>query len=162
MTDLFVIRDARPQQAEELTALALRSKAYWGYSPEFIEACRAELSVSPEKIASELLHYVVAECDLRILGFYAIEQRSEHEFELEALFVDPPHIGTGLGKALMHHAKQKVLALGGKSLMIQGDPNAERFYRAVGGERIGERASASIAGRSLPLFMIKLDNEPDA
>lgn len=39
---------------------------------------------------------------------------------------------------------------------IVSDPNAERFYLAAGGVRIGERASESIPGRYLPEFEIPL------
>ena len=38
----YTIRNARPQEAEWLSELAVRSKGYWGYSPEFLEACLAD------------------------------------------------------------------------------------------------------------------------
>jgi SAM-dependent methyltransferase len=41
-------------------------------------------------------------------------------------------------------------------MLIQGDPNDARFYRAAGGEPAGSSPSASIPGRVLPLFRIKL------
>jgi len=41
-------------------------------------------------------------------------------------------------------------------MIIQGDPNAEGFYRAMGAERIGEQESHSIPGRMLPLFSLSL------
>ena len=159
MTDALTIRDAKPREAMELSALATRSKAYWGYSKEFMEACRAELTVSPEDIGSDDFRYVVAEHELKLLGYYALEKCSEQEYELEALFVEPSSIGTGIGKSLIAHAKTMVIASGGKTLTIQGDPNAESFYRAVGGRKVGMRESASIPGRNLPLFVIELENE---
>ena len=159
MTDALTIRDAKPREAMELSALAMRSKSYWGYSKEFMEACRAELTVSPEDIGSDDFRYVVAEHELKLLGYYALEKCSEQEYELEALFVEPSSIGTGIGKSLIAHAKTMVIASGGKTLTIQGDPNAESFYRAVGGRKVGMRESASIPGRNLPLFVIELENE---
>ena len=74
MTDALTIRDAKPREAMELSALAMRSKAYWGYSKEFMEACRAELTVSPEDIGSDDFRYVVAEHELKLLGYYALEK----------------------------------------------------------------------------------------
>jgi hypothetical protein len=44
-----MIRPARVDEAHLLSDLALRSKAYWGYSPELIEQCREELSYSEEQ-----------------------------------------------------------------------------------------------------------------
>ena len=159
MTGSLTIRDAKPREAMEISALAMRSKSWWGYPKEFMEACREELTVSPEDINSDDLHYVVAEYELKLSGYYAIEKCTEQEYELEALFVEPACIGMGIGKALMAHAKSMVTALGGKTLTIQGDPNAEKFYRAAGGRKVGTRESASIPGRNLPLFVIELENE---
>ena len=53
LTSLFdpPIRSARPEEAETLSALALRSKAYWGYPADFMEACREELTLTPMTIA---------------------------------------------------------------------------------------------------------------
>jgi len=150
------IRTADPKEAGILTELALRSKAHWGYSSEFIEACRAELAVTPERLTSTDFHYQVAERDSELLGFYAIGPCAVSSYELEALFVEPVHIGRGVGQALIDHAKHKVKQLGGMKLSIQGDPNAEKFYLAAGGKLVGQKASGSIPGRKLPLFEIEL------
>jgi GNAT superfamily N-acetyltransferase len=89
-----------------LSALALRSKAYWGYSSDF----------------------------------------------LDALFVEPAHIGTGIGRLLIQHALQTLADCGAVRLIIQGDANATEFYKAAGARQTGARESGSIPGRYLPLF----------
>jgi N-acetylglutamate synthase-like GNAT family acetyltransferase len=162
MTDDLTIRPARSQERGILSDLAFRSKASWGYSPEFMEACRAELSISEEDIARPDRHYVLAETNRETLGYYALERLSTDEYELEALFVEPQHIGHGVGKRLMQHAKLHARGAGARSLLIQGDPNAADFYRAAGGVQIGERESDSIPGRYLPEFRIPLDPEGGA
>ena len=43
MADLL-FRIARADEHEEMSSLALRSKSHWGYSAEFLQACRAELT----------------------------------------------------------------------------------------------------------------------
>jgi len=159
MTSLPTIREAKSNEAEALTGLAIRSKAYWGYSQSFMQSCRDELTVSDRSLNSTDLHYYVAERELGLLGYYAIEKLNDRVFELEALFVEPDFIGKGVGKALIDHAKNLVRRLGGNKLIIQGDPNAEAFYRAAGGKPNGTRESASIAGRSLPLFEIDLASD---
>ncbi len=135
------------------------SKAYWGYSPEFMESCREELKVSSAKISSPSYFYTIAEKDGGIVGFCALERLSAIKFELEALFVDPDHIGSGVGRQLMTHAKNQALALGGNSLSIGADPNAEKFYRAAGGIVTGKHESQSIPGRYLPTLKIDLTKE---
>ena len=154
-----VIRRADPSESELLTELAMRSKACWGYSEEFMEACRAELSVSGTDIVSSRIHYFVAELENSIVGFYALERLSETEFELEALFVEPHQIGKGHGRRLIEHAKEQAREMGAQSMSIQGDPNAAHFYRAAGGVQIGHRESESIPGRYLPEFRIALGVE---
>ncbi|GGX73773.1 GNAT family N-acetyltransferase [Saccharospirillum salsuginis] len=152
----MVIRPAKPEEAHLLSALALRSKAYWGYSAEFMRLCKDELNWSADQIAASAFTFVVAERHHQIVGFYAVELISDKEFELEALFVEPSHIGTGVGRTLIEHAKSTVVGLGGHILLIQGDPHAEQFYLAAGGQLVGYRASQSVPGRQLPLFKIVL------
>jgi N-acetylglutamate synthase-like GNAT family acetyltransferase len=161
MTDhiAIAIRPAKSQERDILSELAFRSKASWGYSSEFMEACRAELSISEEEIASPDRHYVLAEANCEILGYYALERLSADEYELEALFVEPQHFGQGVGRRLIEHAKFHAREKGAWSLLIQGDPNATDFYRAAGGVQIGERKSDSIPGRYLPEFRISLEAE---
>jgi len=99
---------------------------------------------------------VVAERNGEIAGFYALEKISANAFELEALFVEPEYIGSGVGRRLIQHALSIVAARSGTVLSIQGDPNAERFYLAAGAKLVGSRESESVPGRFLPLFEITI------
>jgi N-acetylglutamate synthase-like GNAT family acetyltransferase len=158
MTGEPVIRAARESEALALGELAFRSKAHWGYSPEFMEACIEELSVAEEDIAAPDALFRLAECEGEIAGYYALVRLSQDEYELDALFVEPQWIGRGIGRALIEHAKKSARQLGVRSLLIQGDPNAERFYLAAGAVQVGERESESVPGRMLPEFRIMLVN----
>ncbi|MDJ0632834.1 MAG: GNAT family N-acetyltransferase [Xenococcaceae cyanobacterium MO_188.B29] len=152
----FKIRQAQSSESELISSLALRSKAYWNYSQEFILACRRELTYSQQDIQNN--HFFVAEINNLIIGFFALEILSEREIELAALFIDPAYINQGYGRKLIARAKLIARELGSKVMIIQGDPNATNFYLKVGGKLIGERESASIPGRYLPVFLIKLYN----
>jgi len=156
MSNSITFREAKPEEATILNNLAMRSKAYWGYSDKFMEACREELTLTPEKIQNSAFYFIVAETADKIVGFYGVEHLSPLQFELEALFVEPVAIGSGVGRALISHAKSYIGVCGGGTLSIQGDPNAEGFYRAVGAQLIGRRESASIPGRLLPMFSIEV------
>ena len=46
------IRPAQEHEAEALSALALKAKAYWGYSADTIESWRQDLGVSSDTITS--------------------------------------------------------------------------------------------------------------
>lgn len=152
-----MIRRATPTEAETLSALVLRSKAYWGYDATFMADCVEELTISAIRVQTNPT-YVLEENE-RVLGFYMLESPNGKDIELGFLFVEPDAIGQGYGRQLMHHAKAKALELGYQAILVQGDPNAEPFYRAMGGERIGSQLSASIPDRELPSLRINLGSK---
>ena len=147
------IRGARPDEAQALSELALRSKAHWGYPTEWLDLFRVDLTVTPEEIATATV--LVAEVDGRPAGFTMVDG-TPPEGTLEHLWVDPPAIGTGVGRLLWTKALDAARAAGFGSLLIGSDPHAEGFYRAMGAERIGETTSSSIPGRMIPLLRAAL------
>lgn len=155
------IRPAAPDEAALLSALALRSKAYWGYSPEFIEACHDELTWSPQELIDDDCTFRVAEVSGSVAGFYALRRCDAMTLELDALFVEPEHVGRGIGGSLLEDAKITAAARGGIKIVVQADPYAAEFYRAAGAVQTGLRESGSISGRYLPVFTLEL-REPAA
>jgi len=151
-----VLRPARGEEAPALSELALRSKAHRGYSREFIDACRAELLYCAGDILSPHMQFVVLEAAGIGIGFYALKRLSQTDIELDALFVAPTCIGKGFGRRLLDDARHAAAKRGAIRLVIQGDPNAERFYLAAGARRTGAAESASIPGGLLPSFVIDL------
>lgn len=150
------IRSATPDDAEKLSALAMRSKAHWGYSESFLAQCKGELWVSALDIETKKLDCVVADLDGEIIGYGSIAQVSEEEFELDALFIEPSFIGKGLGRKLLQQILENVARKDGRVLLVQSDPNAAEFYRSCGGLEIGKSESASIPGRILPMFKYEI------
>lgn len=148
------IREARPDEAALLSALAMRSKGHWGYDADFLEACRADLTLTPQEI-SESASFV-CEGAAGVLGFSRVVLMDERTAELDALFVDPSAIGTGAGKLLWERSLTAARELGAQDLVLQSDPHAEAFYRSRGARRIGEVASALVPGRNLPLMHVDL------
>lgn len=154
MSDSSTLRCATPDESQLLSDLAYRSKAVWGYSPEFMAACRNELTVGRDQIVARQALHVVCEAHGEVVGFYVLERISPTGFDLSAMFVDPGHIGAGYGRQLMSHAIGNVSQQGGQTLQIQSDPNATSFYEAAGAYKIGMLESDSIPGRQLPLLQI--------
>ena len=137
MTAGHVLRLAKSSECGTLSALALRSKAYWGYDPAFLQACRDELTVNPKAAAAGRV-VVLIEADTP-LGFYALDssERSD-EAEISLLFVEPAAIGRGIGRALWEHAVNKARGQGLRRLKVLSDPFALGFYRAVGATLSGK------------------------
>jgi len=141
------IRRATPGDAAALSALALSSKAVWGYDAAFMAACREELTITPDGIGARPTW--VLEEQGAILGFYQL-RIAAGTAEVAQLFVAPGSLRGGLGRQLWAHLEAQARAGGCARLEVDSDPHAEGFYRAMGMSRCGEAPSGSIRGRLLP------------
>lgn len=150
---LRAIRRAAATEAATLSDLALRSKAHWGYDADFLEDCRAELTLSPAYIAEH--HVYVAEENGRVIGFYSL-RAEEDGVALDHLFVEPAAIGRGYGKSLWQHAVKTAARLGHSHIIVESDPYAEPFYRAMGATRFASVPSSVRPGRMLPVLRFVL------
>jgi len=141
-------------EAELLTALCVRSKAHWGYDAAFMRRCRESLRVRPSAIrAGRVLVLVDTEDRPRGVAQIEIEGVSA---DLALLFVDPPAMGQGVGRALLQEALALAAAAGSNRLTILADPNAAGFYEAMGARYRGQAPSDAIPGRNLPLYEVPL------
>jgi GNAT superfamily N-acetyltransferase len=143
------VRKARRGEAAELTELAMRSKAHWGYDATFLEAVRPILTFTEEDL--ERRPVFVLEAGRRAVGVYRLIG-SPPEGELYDLWLEPRYIGRGFGRQLFVHALRIAAQCGFKTLVIESDPHAEGFYLAMGALRIGARRSAT--ERDLPTLRI--------
>lgn len=153
MSDLLAdVAAGRADEAGLLSDLALRSKAHWGYDAAFLEACRPELTLSPEQAVETR---VVRNAAGTILGFHLLapdpNDRPDRG-ELLMLFVDPSAIGSGVGRVLLEDAVAGAARWGWTTLRVESDPGAEGFYLRYGARRVGRVPSGSVAGRKLPLL----------
>jgi GNAT superfamily N-acetyltransferase len=147
------VRAARSGEAQALTALVLRSKAHWGYDPEFMVRAEPELRVTEDDL--ERLVVLVAERDATLAGMGSLDPETAPP-ALAHLFVDPASMGAGVGRVLLAALVGEARARGIRELEFEADPNAEAFYARQGARTIGERASSS-TGRSLPLMRLEID-----
>ncbi|MDD9380730.1 GNAT family N-acetyltransferase [Streptomyces sp. ZAF1911] len=138
MTEL---RAARAGEAAELTRLVMRSKAHWGYGARFLAACAPELRIGAGDEVRRRI--VVAEGPagavgsrsgdgpLVVLGLASLD--GEPPFgRLGLLFVEPAAIGGGVGRLLYRDVLRRAAGLGFRRLLIDADPHAAGFYRAMG------------------------------
>jgi GNAT superfamily N-acetyltransferase len=153
-TSLYTIRPAQTNEAELLTGIALRSKAYWGYSTAFMEAAVAEMTVTPGQLAVHTVYVLDYQSAPR--GFYQLRRLTAEQVELTDLFLDPSVIGKGWGRALWQHAVDTARVLGYTSMTWESDPYAEGFYLRMGAQRVGEVESSVKPGRWLPHMSYRL------
>lgn len=81
----------------------------------------------------------VAEVAGSVLGFAAILPRTDGDFELDALFVEPSAWRQGVGRVLVQHCADAARAAGAGALHVVGNPHAEGFYTACGFTTLGKK-----------------------
>lgn len=145
------LRPAVPSDAPTLSAIAISAKSYWGYDQAFIEACRQDLSLSPDEVSNGT--YIVAEQDGEIAGFYQVHGTPPAGI-LGHMWVTPSKIGRGTGRVLWADALKTAQRNGFEHIEIDADPHAEGFYIRMGARKIGEVESSVIPGRMLPLMRV--------
>jgi N-acetylglutamate synthase-like GNAT family acetyltransferase len=144
-----MIVSCKIHEAKHLTEIALKSKAFWGYSNVLIESWRSDLTVTEKAIANAFIYKFMI--DKKVAGFYFLNPPKTKNIELEMLFVAPRYIGKGIGKQLLHHAFKKAKQSHATFMTLLADPNAVPFYQSQGFKIIDKKESA-IVGRFLPVM----------
>jgi GNAT superfamily N-acetyltransferase len=151
------IREAKPGEGKSLTALCMRSKAHWGYDAAFMRKCAVALLVSEASIAAGRV-LVATDDEGRTIGTVSVADEDEGP-ELALMFVDPPAIGSGAGRALFEAAAKLARRLGYSRMAIRADPNAAPFYERMGARFVRNAPSDAVPGRTLPLYEYDLTAE---
>ena len=144
MDEPLIIRGARPGERAALTELQRRAALMW-------EEDRAALLADPEAIdiPQSMIdegHVFVAEREGRVLGFGVVLQRSDHEAELDGLYVEPDAWGEAIGRQLMHHAEVLARSGGARLLNVVANGRAVGFYEACGFQTVREVETAFSPG----------------
>jgi GNAT superfamily N-acetyltransferase len=129
------VRRARIGEAALLSEITWRALAYWGYDAAFMTWAREAVRVQPEYLHPGSA-FVLDEA-AGVAGFYILRHEAP-EIDLHYLMVEPHLIGTGRGKRLWLHAAATARERGATVLTITSDPNAERFYQAMGAVTVGQ------------------------
>ncbi|MFJ9591470.1 GNAT family N-acetyltransferase [Streptomyces virginiae] len=149
------VRAARPAEAEALTGLVMRSKAHWGYDAALLAACAAELRIRPDEVTARRI--VVAEdAEGTVLGLASLEGGAPLA-TLGLLFVEPSAIGQGVGRVLYRDVLRRAVQLGVRRLVIDSDPHAAGFYRAMGA--VAE-PTASVTPAGLSGALVRFETAP--
>ncbi|MFB7157361.1 GNAT family N-acetyltransferase [Lysinibacillus sp. NPDC056232] len=147
----MIIRSAKVQDCHLLSHLAYKSKAYWGYTEDFLQQCIGDLTVTKEYI--EKNQVFVMESDNKIVAFYSF---TINEMKLDALFIAPDYIGKGFGRIIWDHLLNKAKELGISEFTLESEPNAEGFYLKMGAKKTGTTPSIMFPDRHLPLMKVKV------
>ena len=129
------IRPATQSEAGLLSDLAMQAKAHWGYPREVLESWKPELAVTCESIRTRPIF--IAMVDDQVAGFCSLSS-SGTTWDLDNLWVSPPFMHRGIGRALLSRALDEAVGGGAIEVTVDADPNAEAFYLQRGAVRRGE------------------------
>lgn len=148
------VRPAKPGEAQSLTALCVRSKAYWGYDAAFMKLSASSLTVSESDIAADRVLVAVNDAGT-VVGMASVVPEGKTS-DLDMLSVDPPAIGSGAGQALYVAAVALARRQGARRMTILADPHAASFYERMGARFLRNAPSDAIPGRTLPYYEMDL------
>jgi len=150
---------AAPEQAGDLTRIALAAKRHWRYPERWLEIWTPALTIAPDYLATNPTFAAVEAGEP--VGFYALVPAPDRSrAQLDHLWILPGRIGRGLGRILFEHAAATARSLGATILDIEAEPFAEPFYLHLGARRTGERTGRiEDQPRVLPLLELALTND---
>ena len=149
----MTIKKADPEHHIILSDIAFKGKAYWNYDFELLNSWRENLTLSKDYIKENKV-YVVCENE-KIIAFYSLLHTESTTYKIDFLFMYPEFIGRGIGKLLLEHSIQIAKTNSIKRIILDADPNAERFYCHFGFTTYAKLES-SIKDRFLPQMELLL------
>ncbi|MDR6969594.1 GNAT superfamily N-acetyltransferase [Flavobacterium arsenatis] len=147
------IKKSNPEDHEILTDITKKSKAYWGYSVEQMKEWSDLLTITKNYIEMNSVYKL--SINNSTIGYYSYFNLDENTVKLDNLFVLPNYIGDGFGKMLMNDFLDKIKTTNAEKIILDSEPNAEKFYEKFGFTKVGQIETA-INNRFLPIMELKL------
>ena len=136
-----------------LTEITLDGKAFWGFSKEDLSKWKNELTITKEYISeNETFNLII---NSSIIGYYSFFKIDENTVLLDNLFLIQKFIGKGFGKILMEDFLTRAKNLTISNIILEAEPNVEKFYRKFSFSTFEYRKS-SIKERFLPIMKLNL------
>ena len=150
----ITIREAKEEEASQLTRIAIASKKYWNYPDAWFELWSDTFEITSETIRKYKIW--VAEENKQPIGFIGVSL-GDGKAELEHLWVLPEFFNKGVGRSLfdtvVEYCRRKRIS----QIRIESDPNAKAFYEKMGARHVGFVESKP-EPRKLPVLVLKLDS----
>lgn len=125
-----LIRDARAAEQRSLTELQRRASLHWEAYREQLLAHPDAIDLPVEQIEGGLVR--VAELGADVVGFAVLLRPRGGACELDGLFVEPAHMGAGVGRALIEDARRIARERGAARIEVVANPEAAGFYERLG------------------------------
>jgi len=141
------------RDAEILTSITKKSKAYWGYTDEQLANWADLLTITEIYIETNSVFNLLMKSE--IVGYYSFVNSDKNTIKLDNLFVLPEFIGIGFGKLLMFDLFDRLRNSSIEKIVIESEPYAEKFYEKFGFIKVGQIETAT-PQRYLPVMELLL------
>ena len=149
-----VIRAGTPVDADAVGRVHVRT---WqaAYRHVFPRERLGELSVERRAAQWRESPPLVAEVEGTVVGFVSVGASRDRDAngELFAIYVDPDHWGSGVGRALIAAGEQLLRELGYTDVILwvlEDNPRARRFYERAGWRADGTSRPITFLGIKVP------------
>jgi N-acetylglutamate synthase-like GNAT family acetyltransferase len=155
----YQIRKASRHDAKQI--FDLRSRAILakcsGHYDEQVLAHWTQGDMSKEFIDDVAVSFYVTELNGEIIGTGQLRAAQDALYLgiVDAIFVEPKHMGSGAAKAMLLHIEQQAIAKGIRRLKLDATLNAAPFYRCCG--FIGDELSQYHSPRGLVLACVPME-----
>jgi GNAT superfamily N-acetyltransferase len=129
------IRNATAEERASLEVLQRRSSDVWEEYREQLAAHPDAIELAQSYIGNGWVRVAVGDQDTPI-GFSVVIPGPGLSHELDGLFVEPVHMGRGVGRALVEDAAARASGSGAARLEVTAGP-AQGFYERLGFRRVG-------------------------
>jgi ribosomal protein S18 acetylase RimI-like enzyme len=126
----MTIRNAHEREASVLEALQRRSSDVWEAYREQLASHSDAIDVPQHFIDNGWTRVAVIDHDTPV-GFSVVIPGPDDAYELDGLFVEPDHMGRGIGRSLVEDACERAREAGAHRLEVTAGP-AQGFYEKLG------------------------------
>lgn len=125
----MIFETATPEDAEELSAVAIRSKRHWGYSKEAMELWNQNLTITEDFLKEHTV--IKATLEDEIVGFFALEE-IQPTTRIAQYWVDTPYMRKGYGSVMYDYLQGYLKSRNVEKVTLVLDPNGIAFFEKKG------------------------------
>lgn len=125
----MIFEIATVEDAEDLSAVAVRSKRHWGYSKEAMELWNQNLTITEDFLNSHTV--IKATLEDEIVGFFALEE-IQPVTRIAQYWIDTPYMRKGYGTVMYNYLRDYLKKRNVEKVTLVLDPNGMSFFERKG------------------------------
>ncbi|MGB6082764.1 GNAT family N-acetyltransferase [Moheibacter sp.] len=149
----MIFEIATVEDAEDLSAVAVRSKRHWGYSKEAMELWNQNLTITEDFLNSHTV--IKATLEDEIVGFFALEE-IQPVTRIAQYWIDTPYMRKGYGTVMYNYLRDYLKKRNVEKVTLVLDPNGMSFFERKGA-KILERIEHKVKNKFLYIVEVPVN-----